>query len=140
MQQGERRLAHLTLARTAGHLMMRFHQMRHRAATAAVPIGKQAAVQVERQNAIFVEVAISSARTGLSTRREADLLEQDGKRDGEAVVDGRVADACQIDASLMSRTLDRSFGSELSEARRRADVLMRMRLSSADDPHAKGIG
>ena len=42
---------------------------------------------VQRQGTVRRETALAGQRAGTAARREADLLEQDRERDGEAVVD-----------------------------------------------------
>src|ERR1700722_6475363 len=90
MKQCERGTSRLTRACPARHLELRLDQMRNRSGDTAMAITQQTAMRIERQSAVDIEPAVASTGTGFGAGDEADLLEQYGESDREAVVYGSI--------------------------------------------------
>ena len=92
---------------------------------------------VERHRAVGVEVAFPRQRAGPAARRQADLLEQDRQRDGEAVVDrGRSSTSASVRPASARACAAHSAGAELGEAGGGADVLCVVPLRGRGDANA----
>ena len=76
---------------------------------------------------------------GRAARGQADLLQQDGEGNSEAVVNRGVIDVPDRDAGRFLRPGSRRRRAELRQGCRRADVLMGMRLARADDAHREVV-
>ena len=103
MQQRGPGARHLALARPPGHLQVRLGQVRHRAGDAAVTVGEQSAMQVQWQRAVSAEMAFGREAARLPARRQADLLQQDRERDGEAVIDRSELDLREAATGVIER-------------------------------------
>ena len=97
-------------------------------------------MRVEGQLAVVVEVPLASQLAGAGARRQTDLFEQDRERDGEAVVDGSVLHLPQRDTGSLLGAGSGRPGAELRQAGRGGDVLVRVSLARARDPHAEPVG
>ena len=106
VQQGQRSILRLPGPRAACHLTMRLDQMGHGSRDAAMAVGEQPAMGVERQLAVMIEVAVPGAGPCLAAPAQADLFQKDRQRDGEAVVDRGVADIPKLDPSGRPCALD----------------------------------
>ena len=134
VQQGQRSILRLPGPRAACHLTMRLDKVGHGSRDAAMAVGEQAAMGVERQFAVMIEVAGLGAGPRLAAAAQADLFQKDRQRDGEAVVDRGVADIPKRYPGSRPGAFDRFSGAEPRQAGGGADVLMRMRLTGTDDP------
>ena len=92
VQQRQRGVTHLTIVSAPGHLQMGLDQMRHGAADAAMAIAQEPAMGVERHLAAAAEITGADARRSLAATGETEVFQQHRERNGEAVIDRRVAD------------------------------------------------
>ena len=90
----------LPLAREAGKLTIRLDRVSHPARHARVPERQQSAVRIEGQLAAAREIARARTLRRPAARREARLLDEDGERDRERVVDREVVDVGALQAGL----------------------------------------
>ena len=85
-------------------------------------------MRVQRQRATNTKIAIAGTRSRFAALRQTKLLDQDRKRNGEAVINARIFDVVQINARLLSRPVQRNRGTDVRQRPRRRNVLMQMRL------------
>ena len=135
VQQRDAGPVRLAGASAAGHLKMRFGEVRHCAGHAAMSVREQPAVQIQRHRAVSIEVAFARQCTGAAAWRQADFFKQHRQRDREAVVNRRVFDVGQRPARSGQRPGRAGTRAEVREACRRAHMLRVVKLRRRADAH-----
>ncbi len=77
-----------------------------------MPVREQPAVRIDRQVAVRSESALGERRSGFARLDEAEVLEIDQERDGEAIVDERQIDVGALYAGLRQGSVKRGAGAK----------------------------
>src|SRR5690606_38895734 len=109
------------------HLQLHFHQMRERAANAAMAVRQQTSMRIERQPPPDVELALCCARAGFATSGQSQFFQQHGECYRETVVDGSTGEIARLDLCLLHGACGSVAGAAPGQRLGRADMLEKMR-------------